>query len=384
GANWPGPAASTVPAGGALTVNGTAATGGSSVSHSTSGTFTIGTRTNWDETASSSESGLASSTLTVRSAGFSSADTCDTYGSPTTINGNPDQTCLTSGCYLYTLTCTYNVGNAVSVSTTVKVDTSNPTISLSFANATGGSYYQSGSRVYFKSDAPSGQFDVTATVADVDSGIAGTAFPTAADMGANWSIPASTSTSRTYRYVATGSAPGTQSVTVTNGAGRTASASFDVVDDTNAPGGGALTVNGTTATGGGSVSYSTSGDFTIGTRTDWTESQTASASGLAASTVWFRPAGSGSFDVTASSSDDDTGIQDYTFPTAGAMGASWTPSGSGATRTYTFSAGDAEPASQTVTATNNAGRTANSSFTVSADSTAPTTSTTCNSGSCAG
>src|SRR5439155_10010863 len=100
-------------------------------------------------------------------------------------------------------------------------------------------------------------------------------------------------------------------------------------------------------------------------------------------TVWFRPAGSGSFDVTASSSDD-TGIQDYTFPTAGAMGASWTPSGSGATRTYTFSAGAAEPASQTVTAAKNAGRTANSSFTVSPDSTAPTTSLTCNIGICPG
>ena len=53
-------------------------------------------------------------------------------------------------------------------------------------------------------------------------------------------------------------------------------------------------------------------------------------------TVWFRPAGSGSFDVTASSSDADTGIQGYTFPTAGAMGANWTPSGSGASRSKAY------------------------------------------------
>src|SRR5207253_2702782 len=80
---------------------------------------------------------------------------CDTgnWSAPTTITGNPSQT-KTTGCYLYTLTGTDNVGNAVSISTIVKVDTSDPTIGLTLGNATGGAYYAgSGSVVYFKDDA---------------------------------------------------------------------------------------------------------------------------------------------------------------------------------------------------------------------------------------
>ena len=81
---------------------------------------------------------------------------------------------------------------------------------------------------------------------------------------------------------------------------------------------------------------------------------------------------SGSFDVTASSTDGESGISGYTFPTAAGMGSGWSVSGSGATRTYTYSSGAAQPGSQTVTATNNAGGTASSTFTVTGDSNAPT------------
>ena len=49
-------------------------------------------------------------------------------------------------------------------------------------------------------------------------------------------------------------------------------------------------------------------------------------------TAYYRPAGSGSFDVTASSTDAESGILDYTFPAL----AGFTGSGAGATRTYTL------------------------------------------------
>ena len=55
--------------------------------------------------------------------------------------------------------------------------------------------------------------------------------------------------------------------------------------DSTAPTGGALTVNGTAASGGGSSSYDTARRFTIGTRTDYTETQSATESGLASSTL---------------------------------------------------------------------------------------------------
>ena len=91
-------------------------------------------------------------------------------------------------------------------------------------------------------------------------------------------------------------------------------------------------------------------------------------------TVYFRPgAATGGFDVTASSTDADTGVASYTFPTAGAMGSLWSIAGSGATRTYSYTSGAANPGSQSVTATNNAGGTsAGGSWTTQADSAAPT------------
>src|SRR5439155_8762617 len=105
---------------------------------------------------------------------------CGAFGSATTIVGNPNQTGLATGCYRYTLTGTDNVGNTVSIQTTVKVDTSDPTISLSFANLTGATV-RNGTRVYFKPDAAGGgSFDVTGSGTDNDTGIASYTFPSGA------------------------------------------------------------------------------------------------------------------------------------------------------------------------------------------------------------
>ena len=58
------------------------------------------------------------------------------------------------------------------------------------------------------------------------------------------------------------------------------------VNDSTAPsGGGVLSVNGTAASGAGTPSYDTDGDFAIGTRTDYTETPSGSESGLASSTL---------------------------------------------------------------------------------------------------
>ncbi len=99
------------------------------------------------------------------------------------------------------------------------------------------------------------------------------------------------------------------------------------------------------------------------------------------STVFYRPgASSGAFRVTASSTDADSGIFSYQFP---AFPSGWTSTpGSLGVNTYSWSsANPTVPAStQNVTATNSAGlASANGQFTVTADSTAP--STTDNTGS---
>ena len=84
-------------------------------------------------------------------------------------------------------------------------------------------------------------------------------------------------------------------------------------------------------------------------------------------TAFYRPAGAGSFDVTASSTDGQSGIASYSFPTL----AGFVASGSGATKTYTLNTPTEADGGKTVTAQNNAGRTNGSTFTLTADSTAP-------------
>jgi hypothetical protein len=450
---------STAPAGGALTVNGTAASSGGTTSYDSDGSFTIGTRSDYAETQSATESGLASSTL-VREAATLSADSCGAFGSSTTISGNPDQSGLATGCYRYTLTGTDNVGNSISISTTVKVDTSPPTApALSFANISGAAYHSgSGTRVFFRPSADNGSFDVTASSTDGDTVVASYSLPTGADIGTNWSASGSGAT-RTYSYTAGATTNGSQNVSATNAAGGSVTATFEVTADSTAPGGGALTVNGTAASAGDPSSYDTDGSFPIDLRTDYSETASATESGLSSSTLvrtsatfsatdtcgafgsattlagnpdqnglttgcyrytlsgtdnvgnrvsisttvkvdtsapsapsmsfanvtggvyyagsgsqlFFRPsAASGGFDITASSSDADTGISGYSFPTAGSMGTNWSASGSGASRTYSFTPTAGEPGTKNVSASNNAGGSASSSFTVTADSSAPT------------
>ncbi len=128
----------TAPAGGALTVNGTAASGGGTSSDA-GGTFTIGTRTDYTEAQGAAASGLASSTLTRDSATYSNG-VCGAYsGFPTTIVGNPNQT-LATGCYRYVLTGLDNVGNTVSLTTDVRLHGAPTQIALtgSTANLTSG------------------------------------------------------------------------------------------------------------------------------------------------------------------------------------------------------------------------------------------------------
>ena len=122
----------TPPSGGALSVNGTAASGGGSTSTTASTSFSIDSRTDYSEAQSLSQSGLASSVLTVESESLTGS-TCGAPGSggpfttPVTITGTTQPSGIVTGaCYLYTLTGTDNVGNTASISTTVQASTTAP------------------------------------------------------------------------------------------------------------------------------------------------------------------------------------------------------------------------------------------------------------------
>ena len=159
------------PTGGALTVNSNAASGAGTQSYDNDGAFTIGSRVDYTDALS----GLATSTLT-REQGTLNADACSAYGAPTTLVGTPAQSGLATGCYRYILTGTDNVGNAVTITTVVKVDTSAPAApGLTLADSSA-DVHTTGTTAFYR-PAGTGSFDVTASSTDAQSGILDYSFP---------------------------------------------------------------------------------------------------------------------------------------------------------------------------------------------------------------
>jgi Chitobiase/beta-hexosaminidase C-terminal domain len=279
----------TNPTGGALTVNGTAASGAGSNSYDSSGNFTISAISDYTD----SGSGLASSLLTRQSATLSSSNgiatgTCGSFGSATTIASRAApiaQTLTGPNCYLYTLTGTDNVGNTVSITTTVKVDASGPSApSVSLSSASGNTYL-SGTTAYINAQAgKSGSFQAAATTTDNDSGILKVNFPSPNGFSSGGGDVNSSPFQTTYNWSGAVAASGTQTITASNNATLTNTATFTITPDTTNPTGGALTVNGTAASGAGSNSSTTNPNFLIGSRTDYSEA-TGAQSGLASSTL---------------------------------------------------------------------------------------------------
>ena len=87
-------------------------------------------------------------------------------------------------------------------------------------------------------------------------------------------------------------------------------------------------------------------------------------------TVYFRPGVAGGFRVSAASSDTESGVASFAFP---ALGSGWSASQSGGDYDYSFTGAAADPSEpNNVRSTNGAGLNSNNvSFTVTADSTAP-------------
>ncbi len=270
------------PTGGALTVNGTAASAGTTTS-ATNTAFSI-TRTDYDSDAGA---GVASSLLTRESATLSNG-ICGTFGGTTTLTGAPEQTGLTPGCYLYTLTGTDNVGNTSSIFTVVRYDTTSPTQGVTLTSGVGAS--QTGNVIYYR-NAQSGSFVLSTAVADSGSGPASVEYPATGASG--WTHAAETITSgtgttptvsyssSTYSFSSAATPPGAHSVVGRDTAGNSATTTLSFTNDVTAPTGGALTVNATGATSGGSSSFNNTGGFTIA-RTDF---DADADSGLASSVL---------------------------------------------------------------------------------------------------
>ena len=275
--------------------------------------------------------------------GTLSANSCSAYGAPATITGTTSQTVASGHCYLLTLTGTDNVGNAASVSTTVKVDTTAPSAptGFSFGSFTNSYYPGAGSIVFVKGGAAGGFTATASGSTDADSGVA--SYTYGAIAGSGWSNAAGA-------YTFTAASPtGTAAVTATNNAGLTGSStSFTAQSDSTAPAGGAFTANGQAASGAGTSSNITAGTtLAINSRTDYTEAPSGTASGLANSTLTIQSA-------------------TLTGNSCGAYGAPATITG---TTSQTVASGNCYLL--TLTGTDNVGNAASVSTTVKVDTTAP-------------
>src|SRR4029079_12091166 len=203
--------------------------------------------------------------------------------------GGNDTGVLNAHCYRYRELLSDHVGNqgTSGASGTVQVDAQAPanSISLSSVSPTG-SALKAGSTVYFRG-AAGGSFKLTNAVSDSESSPSSSATAALGGTTSGWThTPSTVSSPAGGPYesssfdwsAATTSAP-PEVVTGADGAGNTTpSASLTFTNDSTAPTGGALTVN-------GNATYSSTGSFAIDVRTDYAETQSATESGLAASTL---------------------------------------------------------------------------------------------------
>ena len=289
---------------------------------------------------------------------------------PDTLLPDTPRSCTDSGVpvgtYTYTVTAvlagwtgTSPPSNAV----TVTADVNAPTMTLAgtsqvnaFLGPNGTNY-----RLYFRS-AVAGSFALAATVTDTGSGPASATFP--AVTATRWthaaqtvtsgsgSAPTIVYTSSPHTWTAGAATPATSTIAGRDVLGTTVTRTVTYRADNTAPGGGALVVNGSTAnTGGTATSNSTTGSWSITTLTNYTETQSATRSGLASSVL----------------------VRETAPYAAGACGTTW----SGAVTIV----GPA-PVAQTgtsgtcyryrLTGTDNVGNTASRTTTVRVDTSAPT------------
>ncbi|MDX6448958.1 MAG: hypothetical protein QOD08_1421, partial [Gaiellaceae bacterium] len=377
----------------------------------------------------------ASSAVLERDSAAVANGSCGSFGGSWTPVSSPDTP--GNGCFHYRYRISDNVGNEriYTSANTAMVDTSAPSApSLAFSGFTSSSF--DGSTVWFRAGAAGG-FTVTPSSSDAQSGIGSYAYPA---LGSGWSRSGGD-----YSFTSAAAEPGSgQNVHAVNGAGTSsADTAFTVGLDATAPAttiacdGGSCagwattsSVNVTLSSSDGQsgvdhVVYTTdgsdptsggttySGAFTLAAtatvkyaaydkvgnvesvhsqpvQIDATAPSAPSlafggftAASATGSTVFYNPgAAGGSFDVTASSADAQSAIAGYTFPAAA---AGWTRTISGATATYAHSGSPTQPgAGQDVTAQNGAGlSSAPTTFAVTADSTAPTSTIACNAAACA-
>ncbi len=239
----------TGPSGGSLTATGLGGTGSAySTSTSVNLTFSAGT----------DPSGVATSGNLLQRASAPLLSTngadgvCGNFGNFATVTNGTDPSspftntlATTAFCWRYQYVVKDNLANATTyTSGDVKVDTSVPSTPTRTFNTFDNTWWpNTGNTVYYRSNAPSGSFRVTASATDAQSGIVSYTFPTAATFGAGWSATPGDLNEMTYSWSGAPAAPGSKTITANNHAllPSLVSTVFTPTVDNTAPTGGTAT-----------------------------------------------------------------------------------------------------------------------------------------------
>ena len=339
------------PTGGTITANGGA-------TYNNTGTVSVTTTA-----FSDAQTGVASTAITRASATLTNGSCGTLSGSTTvTVSGGNDNASLATGCYQYTFTGTDKAGNSTSrTSAVVQVDLAATSANaLSITSPTNSFFATPGgtNTLFYKGNAAAGSFILRDAVTDGESGPASATFPAIGATGwthANQTVSSGTGSAPTITYsssayswtTANPSVPADQTITGKDLAGNTSTATLHFVSDTTIQTAGTLTVNGTAASGAGTGSTTTSTGFTIGARTDYSESLSATQSGLVSSILTIQSA-------TLSSGTCGSAGSGGPFTTATTISGTTQPVGIQAGFCYVY----------TLTGTDNVGNTTSISTTV--------------------
>jgi hypothetical protein len=204
------------------------------------------------------------------------------------------------GTYTYTVTAVLSGWSGTSPSSnavTVTADVNAPTMTLAGTSQVNAYLAPNGSnyRMFFRSNV-AGSFALAASVTDTGTGPASATFPAVTTFrwthaaqtvtSGSGSAPTIVYTSSPYTWTSGAGTPGTTTITGRDELGTPVTRTVVFRSDTNAPNGGALVVNGSTAnTAGTATSNSSTGTWSITTLSNYTETPSATRSGLASSTL---------------------------------------------------------------------------------------------------
>ena len=235
-----------------------------------SGSFTV--------TATDPVSGIASTTFPAAPTGWTKSTGTD--------SATYTRSSATASSALTGVSATNGAGDTTTENVTITVDSAAPANNLSLSNQVFSGSFLSGTTVYYHGSV-AGAFAVANGLTDSGSGPASSSFPTLGGSSTGWTHTADVETSgppyvsNMFTWTANATTSPTEAVVGSDNVGNTATTTLTFVNDSTAPAGGALMVNGISATSGGSSSTSSATGFSIESRSNYTDS----GSGLASSSL---------------------------------------------------------------------------------------------------